>query len=238
MMNVEKTPPLVPNEAGKRRLPVATITIIVITAVVTSLQFFYPGLLPVLDRNLDALRAGQWWRLITPRFVQPDIWPQYILLFILALVGPPVERRFGSLLWLVLWLMGGLTGEIVSFAWQPQGAGASVGIFGLIGALLILLLRGEDAGPRPVTAGVFALIAYMTGLAISTPMIAAVAAAIAAGTLVRLSRNGEIWHRLAPYLGAAGLVGGLILTGLHDQHGPPLLVGAIMAALLSMVFPK
>src|SRR4051794_8229350 len=111
--------------AGARRLPIATIAIIGITTIVTSLQFFYPVLLPTLDRNLSALRAGQWWRLITPRFVQPDIWPQYILLVILAIVGPSVERRLGSVRWLVLWLVGGLVGEMVSFAWEPLGAGAS-----------------------------------------------------------------------------------------------------------------
>jgi membrane associated rhomboid family serine protease len=235
MMDSEKTTPLISSNARQRQLPVATITIIVITAIVTTLQIFYPELLPALDRNLDALRAGQWWRLITPRFVQPDIWPQYILLAILALVGPPVERRFGSWRWLALWLVGGLTGELVSFAWQPQGAGASVGIFGLIGAWLVLLLQHEDAGPWPVAAAVFAFMTSLIVLAVSTPVVAATAAAIVAGLFVQLGLHPAQWRRLAPYLGVAGLVGGLLLTGLRDQHGPPLLGGALVAALFLAV---
>lgn len=89
-------------------LPVATISIFVISATLTSLRLLYPMLLPALDRNLEALRAGQWWRLVTPRFVNPEIWTQYVLLVILALVGSAVERQYGGLRWLMLWLAAGI----------------------------------------------------------------------------------------------------------------------------------
>lgn len=215
-----------------RRLPVATITITVITAIITGLQFFYPALLPALDRNLPALQAGQWWRLITPRFVQPDIWPQYILLAILAVVGPPVERHFGSLWWLLLWLVGGLTGELVSFAWEPHGAGASVGIFGIMGAWLVLLLWRKREPAVIVAMVVFALIVNMIGLALSTPLVAAILAAVVASLINGLLRSAATWQRFAPWLGGAGLLGGVSLTLLRDQHGPPLLVGACVAGVL------
>jgi len=218
--------------AAPRRLPVATITIIVITAIITSLQFFYPALLPALDRNLAALQAGQWWRLITPRFVQPDIWPQYLLLAILVVVGPPVERHFGSLWWFVLWLVGGLTGELVSFTWEPQGAGASVGIFGIMGAWLVLLLWRKREPAVIVAMVVFALIVNMIGLALSTPLVAAILAAGVASLINGLLRPAATWQRYAPWLGSAGLLGGVSLTLLRDQHGPPLLAGACVAGLL------
>lgn len=217
---------------AQTRLPIATLSLIVITAIVTSLQWVYPALLPALDRNVDALQAGQWWRLVTPRFVQPAIWPQYILLALLAVTGAPVEQRFGSLWWLVLWLVGGLTGEAVSFAWQPHGAGASVGLCGLIGAWLVLLLRRAPAGAWWVTAVVFAFITDLIGLAAGTPLVAAVAAAIVAALLIQVYQRTGRWPWLTPTLGVAGLIGGLILTGLRDQHGPPLLAGACVAAII------
>ena len=92
----------------QRRLPIATVSVVVITMIVTSLQFFYPKVLHALDRNPEALAAGQWWRLVTPRFVEPEIWPQFVLLGIIAVVGPPVEQRFGSRRWLVLYFVPGL----------------------------------------------------------------------------------------------------------------------------------
>ncbi|MEZ4616027.1 MAG: hypothetical protein R2867_11065 [Caldilineaceae bacterium] len=66
----------------------STVTVLAVTALFTTWQFWNPHLLPLFDSNLAALLAGQWWRLITPRLVQPEIWPQYFLLAILALVGP------------------------------------------------------------------------------------------------------------------------------------------------------
>lgn len=233
-----KPTPLTRQDARARWPPLATTAIIGITAIITSLQFLYPALLPALDRNLGALQAGQWWRLITPRFVQLDIWPQYLLLAVLAVVGPPVERRFGHWRWLVLWLVGGLTGEIVSFAWEPQGAGASVGIFGLMGAWLVLLLWRESEHAVIVAIFVFALLVNMLGLAVSTPVIAAVAATVVASLLNGVLRREELWLRFAPGLGGAGLLGGLILTLLRDQHGPPLLAGACMAAVLRAFIQK
>lgn len=231
----EDTTPQAEQGSAQRSLPIATISIVAITAIITSIQLIYPALLPAFDRDLGALRAGAWWRLITPRFVQPDIWPQYVLLAILAVVGSPVERRYGSLLWLVFWLVGGVTGEVVSFAWQPQGAGASVGICGIMGAWLVLLLRRENAGHWLVVVVVFAFIANLVGSAAGSLVLAAVVAALVAALLIQLRHHEAHWHRLAPYLGSAGLLGGLILSGLRDQHGPPLLAGASVAALSVLI---
>lgn len=215
-----------------RRLPIATLTLIIVTGIVTSLQLTNPALLPALDRNFNALAAGQWWRLVTPRFVQPEIWPQYILLAILAVVGLPVERRFGSLRWLILWLIGGLVGEIVSFAWEPQGAGASLGLCGIIGAWLVLLLWRERYGPRLVPVIVFSFITNMVGLAAGNALAGAVLSTLVAWLLIALLRHEAQWQKLMPALGGAGLFGGFLLTLLRDQHGPPIIAGAGVAAVM------
>lgn len=216
------------------RPPIATLAVLGITAITTGLQWLYPALLPALDRNAAGLLAGQWWRLITPRFVQPDIWPQYILLAMLAVVGIPLERRLGSLRWLAVWLTAGVVGEGISYLWQPQGAGASLGLFGLMGAWLVLVLRRESAGPWWVAAVVLALLVDLIGVAVSSALVGAMAAAVVAALVVPLAQR-VAWSHLAPALGVAGLLGGLILTVLRDQHGPPLLTGAYVAAILVAV---
>lgn len=56
----------------QHRLPWLSIAIIGITAIITGLQFQFPEVLALFRRDLDGLRSGEVWRVITPLFVQPD----------------------------------------------------------------------------------------------------------------------------------------------------------------------
>src|SRR5688500_10205499 len=49
---------------GKYSLPVATILIIGVTALITGLQFVFPEVLADFRRNREALLAGEWWRMV------------------------------------------------------------------------------------------------------------------------------------------------------------------------------
>jgi rhomboid protease GluP len=217
--------------------PIATLLIIFVTTLLTGSQILFPALLPALDRNFGAVQAGQLWRLVTPRFVQPDIWPQFVLLAIVAAVGMPVERRYGSLTWIVAWLAGGIAGEVVSYSWQPQGAGASLGLCGVIGAWSFMMLRREEV-PWRVAPVALAFIAYLTGVAAGAVLVGEVGSAIVAGSLIQLRRlrpGLEQWNGLSRPLGVACLCGGLVLTALRDQHGPPLLAGAVITAVMAEI---
>jgi membrane associated rhomboid family serine protease len=139
---------LVGNETAQDRddvspphLPMATICVLSITAIITGLQFVSPAIVSALQRNPAALAAGEWWRLITPLFVHPDGWSQIVVDFAgIAIVGPVVERRFGSPRWLALYFGAGLSAEIISYAWEPYGAGSSIALCGLIGGLFADLI--------------------------------------------------------------------------------------------------
>jgi len=48
-----------------RRWPIATMSVLAVTVVVTVLQFPFPAVRLALWRDPDALAAGQWWRLVT-----------------------------------------------------------------------------------------------------------------------------------------------------------------------------
>jgi hypothetical protein len=48
-----------------------SVLLIGVTALVTGAQYIFPDVLPALRRDLDGLRDGEWWRVVTPLFVQP-----------------------------------------------------------------------------------------------------------------------------------------------------------------------
>ena len=51
------------------RWPVATVSVLAATAVLTVLQFPFPQVRTARWRDQGALAAGQWWRLVTPLLV-------------------------------------------------------------------------------------------------------------------------------------------------------------------------
>ena len=168
----------------RRRIPVATLTLLTITALITGFQFVFPEILTAMRRNPEALRTGEWWRIITPLFVHAEGWRQITFNFTaIAIVGTIVERLYGSRLWLVFYFAGGVTGELAGYAWKPYGAGASVGGAGLLGALAAWLL----------------------------------------------SRKTPLQPRIG---GCFLLLGAVVLTAFRDLHGPPILLGAGIAALV------
>jgi rhomboid protease GluP len=117
-------------------LPIVTISVLAVTGIVTALQFPFPAVLHALQRTPGVLRHNQWWRLITPLFVHADGWRQIAFNFpAILILGVIVEHLFTRRQWLVLYFVPGIIGELAGYAWQPNGAGASVAGAGLLGAL-------------------------------------------------------------------------------------------------------
>ncbi|HEX5547319.1 MAG TPA: rhomboid family intramembrane serine protease [Ktedonobacterales bacterium] len=151
---------------GKYPLPITTIVVVVITAIFTGLQFPFPAVLEALRRNPQALAGSEWWRMVTPMLVHSDGWAQIIFNFVAIIIfGALAERVFGHWWWLLLYLGGGIVGEIAGYLWDPFGAGASVGLFGLLGGLLLWLLLSLDT-PRARIAAVIGLLVVVALLII------------------------------------------------------------------------
>lgn len=85
--------------------------------------------------------AGEYWRFITPIFLHLDemhIFLNCYSLYALSIV----ERLFGHVKFLAIYLIAGIAGNIASFLFSMNwGAGASGAIFGLLGSLLYLGLQ-------------------------------------------------------------------------------------------------
>lgn len=80
---------------------------------------------------------GEWWRLITPIFLHIGV--LHLLMNTLALyyLGTAVERIFGRVRFIWIYLFSGFMGTLFSFVLnQNLAAGASGAIFGCFGALL------------------------------------------------------------------------------------------------------
>lgn len=90
--------------------------------------------------------AGQWWRLITPMFLHAG--PIHLLLgcSVLGRLGPAVELALGPQAFLAAYLVGGIFGDISSFAFTPEiTIGGTGPLYGLLGAWVAYLLKNRDA---------------------------------------------------------------------------------------------
>jgi membrane associated rhomboid family serine protease len=96
--------------------------------------------------------AGQWWRLLTSTFLHFGLMHLAFNMFALYVNGRMAERIYGSVRYLVIYLVGGLTGSLASLLWHPlvNGAGASGAIFGVLGALLAFFVKKERGVPASV----------------------------------------------------------------------------------------
>jgi rhomboid protease GluP len=97
--------------------------------------------------NVNSLiAAGQVWRLLTSMFLHIGYLHLFFNGYALYIFGIQVERLYGSPRFLAIYLLAGLYGSLVSFAFGPPGlsAGASGALFGLLGAMLAFFRRHRE----------------------------------------------------------------------------------------------
>ncbi len=89
--------------------------------------------------NLDVLtKSGDYYRLFTSIFLHIGILHLLCNMYSLYIIGREVENVFGKVKYLIIYLLSGIAGSILSLAFNHNTicAGASGAIFGLLGALL------------------------------------------------------------------------------------------------------
>ena len=116
--------------------------------------------------NGPLIKAGQYWRLVTPMFMHVNLIHLAFNMYVLWSAGQMYERLQGSSRFVAVYLFAGLAGVVGSLLYHPDivSMGASGAIFGVYGALAAMLLRYRQHLPEGVRRaflnGVIAFIGY------------------------------------------------------------------------------
>src|SRR5205085_6791408 len=155
--------------------------------------------------NLDVLRAygakynslikqGEWWRMVTPVFIHIGWIHLLVNMYSLFILGPYVERLYGSAKFVFFWIVTGIAGVGASFLASSSGrhpsgllgyflfrggdgpsAGASGALFGLVGVLFVFGIKFRHELPagfkRAFGTGMLPTILINLFIGFSIPMI-------------------------------------------------------------------
>jgi len=225
-----------PDDARPRR-PGMTVAVLAVTLATGVAAQLSPALSAASTRDLPRLRAGEWWRIVTPVLVQPSGWGQLVFnLLGLVVVGIALQRHLGPWTWLSIYVVGGVGSIVVVGVWDPSdtGGGSSAAVAALIGSLAVLRLSaGADGSRIAWWAQLYSVffVVYLTAMAAGGVLPAVIAGNTAIVLAVVAHRA---WRPTTLARGCAGvvIVGAVTMVALEDDHGVGLGVGVVAAALV------
>jgi membrane associated rhomboid family serine protease len=119
-----------------------------------------PNVLLVFGAKYNTLiNHGEWWRLVTPVFIHIGWLHLFVNMYSLFMLGPYVERLYGSARFVFFWVATGVAGVAASYFASSIGgkpgvvgqflfrggdgpsAGASGALFGLVGVLFVFGIK-------------------------------------------------------------------------------------------------
>jgi len=131
---------------------------------------------------------GEWWRVVTGAFLH--IGPVHLAMnmFALLLFGSELERQLGRWRYLTLYLLSALGGAVaIQLLGDPRVpvAGASAAIYGLMGALgVLLLVQKQDLRGLLTLLAINIVISFLPGISLLGHLGGLVAGALTAAVLV------------------------------------------------------
>ena len=108
----------------------------------------------------------QWWRFVTPMFLHVNLLHLLVNMYSLWIVGPYVEKLYGSAKFVVFWVLTGVAGVVASYLTvrpalgagpitgfifktvDTPSAGASGALFGLVGVLFVFGIKFRHELPE------------------------------------------------------------------------------------------
>jgi len=112
----------------------------------------------------DGIAQGQYYRLLTAMFLHFGIIHIALNMYCLFAIGPSLEAALGRVRFTALYLLSGLAGSALSYAFGPQmqlAAGASGAVFGLFAAFFVVQRqRGGDVSSIAITIGINLFISF------------------------------------------------------------------------------
>jgi len=132
-------------------------------------QEFSHEVLVAYGAKLNSLIAApnhQWWRFVTPMFIHVNLLHLLVNMYSLWVLGPYVEKLYGSAKFVVFWVLTGIGGVVASYltvrpnlavgplarfvfkAADDPSAGASGALFGLVGVLFVFGIKFRHELPE------------------------------------------------------------------------------------------
>lgn len=177
------------------------------------------------------IAEGEWWRFITPVFLHIGFIHLAMNTLALYFLGTEVERIFGNLRFVWIYLFAGVTGFIASFIFSANlSAGASGAIFGCFGALLYFGVMYPKLFFRTmglnllVVLGINLMVGFSaSGIDNAGHLGGLVGGFVAAGT-VHFPKKSKLWLQMLFVLASATLLYGSLSYGFsasgksHDEN--------------------
>lgn|GEM_PF-898148 len=219
------------------RLPALTFAVLAVTLAVSVTALLSPALMNASTRDLPQLRAGQWWRVVTPVLVQPSGWGQLVFnLLGLLVVGIALQRHVGWSSWLSIYVVGGVGSVAVASAWNPAdtGGGSSAAVAALIGSLAVLrFATGTDGGRLEWLAELYSVffVAYLTAFAVGG-LVPSIIVGNASIVLVVVAHRVSSPTTLTRVCTGVVILGAVVMCAAKDDHGVGIAAGALLAAIV------
>ncbi|XVF20562.1 hypothetical protein REPUB_Repub12eG0011300 [Reevesia pubescens] len=113
----------------------------------------------------DLILVGEWWRLVTPMFLHSGILHVALGCWALLTFGPQVCRHYGSFTFFLIYLLGGISGNLISFLHTPEPTVGGTGpVFAVIGAWLIYQIQNKDVISKDMSERMFQKAILVTAL--------------------------------------------------------------------------
>ncbi|MBZ5749738.1 rhomboid family intramembrane serine protease [Metabacillus rhizolycopersici] len=164
---------------------------------------------------------GEWWRFLAPIVLHIGFLHLLMNSFALYYIGPAVERAYGSLRFLFIYLVAGISGTVVSFAFSPfLSAGASGAIFGCFGALLYIGVQNRKVFFRTMGSNLLVIIGINLAMGFVIPNIdnaghiGGLVGGFLAALIVQLPKQKQVLLRLVGLVATIFLMIGLYRYGI------------------------
>ncbi|XP_030452174.1 RHOMBOID-like protein 9, chloroplastic isoform X2 [Syzygium oleosum] len=100
--------------------------------------------------------TGEWWRLVTPMFLHSGVFHMALGCWALLTFGPKVCKGYGSFTFFLIYLLGGISGNLTSFLHTPDSTvGGTAPTFAMIGAWLIYHIQNKDMISKDMSESMF-----------------------------------------------------------------------------------
>ncbi|WOL02819.1 RHOMBOID-like protein 9, chloroplastic [Canna indica] len=113
---------------------------------------------------------GEWWRLLTPMFLHSGFPHVALSCWVLLTYGPRVCKAYGPFTFFLIYLLGGICGNLASFLHTPELTVCGTGpVFAILGAWLVDQVQNKEVASKEISESLFwkAVVATILGFTLS-----------------------------------------------------------------------